>query len=521
MATQHFCGYLKERNKERKVRIAYDRPNKVVINGVQTRFSKFFSEHDKQSTLWALRHAERVVFIDTPPTKVLVETIEALQGKGVEVYVRDHHDVSGEPRTDRDREIRKSANRIRTLLGENAVVSNRSTNPACSSLIREGEFNRKGTVIVADADLDGLTAAMKASGTIFSTLDHDAAVLDGPLSGQSKDTLSPNVYLLTQAMGALPQFDPNNPEIAEEAKTQLFSDFVALCGGDTEARERLEKAVSVYASRVQEAWRLVEDTREVHTGIFLVDTRKSKGWDGATFAKAIENKLEAKVTVLVKASGAIASRHNGVQYQLVVSRAFQDKINLQQCLPEKYVSSPESGIISNTTFILNVSEGVYISEVFPRLKMLLSETNESGKHVEHQMDAFRALRIENLKRLKESYSSTIKNNTLNSTANIVSPKKGDERMVERARRARAERERRATQKKRFTDKSTKKVFKPTAVRSGGQFSRPKQIASTMGERKPTNIGNPVPKGPTGNKQKHTTNPKKLAKIKRKLAQRNK
>ena len=52
---------------------------------------------------------------------------------------------------------------------------------------------------------------------------------------------------------------------------------------------------------------------------------------------------------------------------MAVIKAHQAEINLQELLPSGFVSSPESGIISNTTFLLHVSENVWKETVLPAL----------------------------------------------------------------------------------------------------------------------------------------------------------
>ena len=55
-----------------------------------------------------------------------------------------------------------------------------------------------------------------------------------------------------------------------------------------------------------------------------------------------------------------------------VVKAEQAKINLQELLPTGFVSSPDTSIISNTTFLLHVSENVWNETVLPALKAKLA-----------------------------------------------------------------------------------------------------------------------------------------------------
>lgn len=58
----------------------------------------------------------------------------------------------------------------------------------------------------------------------------------------------------------------------------------------------------------------------------------------------------------------------------------------------------------------------------------------------------------------------------------------------------------------------------TAMRAAGAFRKPEGVAHTAGTRNPTNVGNPNPKGPTGQKGA-VRNDKRRAAEERKLAQR--
>ena len=74
-------------------------------------FGHFFSEQDQSAVLDAIPEnlRVRVVFIDTPPTKFLVGTIKAVnKATGMEVLVRDHHDVT-------DAEVAKGGRPAETL----------------------------------------------------------------------------------------------------------------------------------------------------------------------------------------------------------------------------------------------------------------------------------------------------------------------------------------------------------------------------------------------------------------------
>jgi len=339
----------------------------ISIEKNQVIFSKFFSIGDKDSVLVSVpEDTKRVVFIDTPSTIHLVATIDCLISRGIEVVVRDHHDCPG-PRNPREQEIADAANRVRELIGGNATISNRAAHPACSSLIEVGEFFLEGTVIVADPDPDGLTAAVKALGLDYDGLDVDAAVLDGPRSEQTADRLTPLALLLVKGMATLPQYNAERPQIAEEAKGKLFAEFAAAAGGNAGALESLGRKVEAYEEGVRVAETLAAEATQPVAGVVMVDTVDKARYDLGRLAARMEALPGCRITVVHKDSGPIAGKHGGVQISLAVVKAFQAEINLQEFLLPGFVSSPESGIISNTTFLLHVSEEVWGTQVLPAL----------------------------------------------------------------------------------------------------------------------------------------------------------
>lgn len=344
----------------------------ISISNQPVVMSKFFAPADKASVIAAIPEGtKRVVFIDTPATSHLVATIEELIAKGTEVVVRDHHDVPS-PRNPREEDIAAAANRVRELVGSNATISNRQVNPACSGLIETGEFNGEGTVIVADPDPDGLTAAMKALGSVYDGLDADAAVLDGARSEQTADRLTPVAVLLVKGMATLPPFNPERPAVAEEAKGKLFAEFVSAASGDAAALESLGRKVEAYEAGVRAAEAIAATATQPVAGVVMVNAVGKPRHDLATLTQRLEANSGARVTVVRKDNGPIAGKHGGVQVSLAVVKAHQAEINLQDLLPSGFVSSPESGIISNTTFLLHVSESVWNETVLPALSAKLA-----------------------------------------------------------------------------------------------------------------------------------------------------
>jgi len=344
----------------------------IQIAGNPVVFSKFFSTADKDAVLAAVPEGtKRVVFIDTPSTPHLTMTIESLISRGIEVIVRDHHDVPS-PRNQREQEIHDAANQVRELVGSNAVISDRATHPACSTLIEAGEFSGVGTVIVADPDPDGLTAAMKALGSVYDGLDADAAVLDGARSEQTADRLTPVALLLVKGMATLPPFNPERPHVSEEVKGKLFTEFAAAATGDTVALESLGRKVEAYEDGVKEAEALAATATQPVAGVIMVDSVGKPRHDLTTLTQRLEAVAGAKITVVRKDNGPIAAflvdeQPRGVQISLAVIKAFQAEINLQELLLPGFVSSPGTGIISNTTYLLHVSQEVWDSQVLPAL----------------------------------------------------------------------------------------------------------------------------------------------------------
>lgn len=341
--------------------------------------SKFFAAADRESVLAAVRsHSpRRVVFIDTPATAELVTTVEALKADGIEIHVRDHHDEPN-PGNPRAEQIKVAAQKVREIVGEGARISDRKNHPACSTLVEVGEFSAEGTVLVIDPDPDGLTAGMKALGVTYPELDADAVVLDGGRAGQTADKLSAVAYLFVRAMSTLPPFDANRPQFSEDAKAKLFSDFVAVVQGDSEAHARLQKGVEVYEAGVREAEKLAGTVTDIMPGVAYIDVTTAPRFDLGTLAAKMEGRPGTKVTVQKKAQGPIATKHNGVQYSLAVAKAHQAAINLQDLLNPGFVSSPDAGIISNTSFLLHVSEKVWNEVVLPALKAKLEGWTKTG-----------------------------------------------------------------------------------------------------------------------------------------------
>lgn len=331
-----------------------------TIATVPAIFTKFFAAADREATLSAIpSDTRRVLFVDTPSTPELAETIKALTELGVEVHVRDHH--RGEGRNPEAVEL------VEAVLDERARIVARAEAPGCAALVELGEFAGEGTVIVADPDLDGLTAAMKAAGVSYEGLEQDAEIFD-VRPKQGPDTLTPLGWTVVRALSTLPPFNPKRPEVAENAKRDLFAQFASAASGDTEARAELEAKVAAYEAGVAEAKKLAEGIGAPCAKVAYVDTCGAPRHDLTTLTRAMEA-TGCKVTVVRKDMGPIAAAH-GVQYSLAVVKRYQEEIDLRTLVPAGSESSPAAGLISNTSFLLHCSEKVWEETVLPALREL-------------------------------------------------------------------------------------------------------------------------------------------------------
>jgi len=359
-------------------------------------FARFFDSADV-TKVNPVPNGAWVVFIDAPATEFMVAAVRNLLERGCVVIVRDHHDVP-DPRTSREEEIHAAAGVVRELLGSNTtLISDRATDPACSSLIMRDEFPAEpcgmarsgidcstlgggcggeadpcwradaGYWIVADADMDGLLAAMKARGIVYPELDTDAEVLDGPAAGMTEAALSPMGWLLVRANRALPPFNAPN---FEAEQTRLYCQFAAAVGGDADALEALKERVASFEAMVAEATRLAATATEPLPGVALCDVRQGAQFDLGTLSGALERRPGVKLTAVLKTDGPIAKVH-GEQISLVVAKPFQKEINLLTLIPEGFVSKPESGAIFNVEFMIHVNIKVWEDVILPALRSLL------------------------------------------------------------------------------------------------------------------------------------------------------
>jgi hypothetical protein len=348
----------------------------IKLNSVPTLFIKAFTAIDVEDILEFVRDAnamksqasDKVLFIDTPITTHTIEAVVKLKEEGYRVHFRDHHGIDGEPVNQRDVLVKQGTAKLNELLGDDCTITVRRLHPACSTLVQPGEFE-DAVAIIADPDPDGLTAAMKAVGIHYPELDSDAALLDGEPFLQV--TGSPISQLLAKGAATLPSFDPKDHDKRERATQKLFADWMAAVKGDKRAEERLMSGVTAYDEAVKVAMDLSTSAKEVVPGVVLVDCTDQPVYDVGTLLSTLEKTHDCKITVLRKSLGPIAV-HHGIQYSMAVTKNYQSEINLQKLLPSDVRSDPQFGVITNVSFLLHISEYVWLDQIIPELRRLLT-----------------------------------------------------------------------------------------------------------------------------------------------------
>jgi hypothetical protein len=348
----------------------------LTINKVPTLFIKAFTSSDVQSILDFVRSSAEeyggdsnsVLFIDTPITSATVEAVGKLKSESYRVVFRDHHGIDGEPTNDRERQVSAATGKLRQLLGDDCLITVRRLHPACSTLVSAGEF-RDAVAIIADPDADGLTAAMKAAGITYEGLDDDAAKLDGEPQFQVTGTAISQ--LLAKGIATIPSYDSSKPKERDVAHQKLFTDWVKAVSGDGTARKRLEEGAVVYEEAVKVAESLARTATEIAPGVVLVDVCNKPLYDPGTLNALLEARPNCRVSVIKKSLGPIAAVH-GTQYSLAVAKSFQSSIDLRKLVPGEAASDPETGVISNVSFLLHVSEEIWTNNVLPGLLALQS-----------------------------------------------------------------------------------------------------------------------------------------------------
>jgi len=325
----------------------------IKIGSTELHFAKAFKAEEGSTLVAEITNdgggiaGKRVVIIDHPPTAGLIPLIEGLIVAGAEVHLRDHHGDS-----DRDG---VTVARCRELLGDRSVVTTRSENPACASLVKVGEF--ADAIIIADADQDGVTAALKAAGIIsYAQLESDAAILDGPHTGKTEQALSHIGWKLVRAWGAIPAFGAPN-------RAKVFSDvvhaFVAAAAGDASGMEGLDRLAVEYERKVESAKNLATLATLLSPSIRFLEMPDEAEFDPPTLASELD------IGVLVSGRkvkfGPIAKTF-GVQISLARTKSGERLGVDLSALAEQVFGvrpkdgwKPENGVISNTPFLLHLS----------------------------------------------------------------------------------------------------------------------------------------------------------------------
>lgn len=301
-----------------------------------------------------------VVFLDTPPNRHLLRVVRVCTEMGLRVVVRDHHSPNPDRReswSPREHETETYRQELLWFLKEKdgSQLVDRDHFPGCAQLVGKGEFGPEW-VVVADQDPDGLTSALQARGWDWPGLVQDGAVLDGPPSGRSADTLSPLGWVISRCWAAMPPYDPPKGERREKATLELFDLVTAVVrDGDAAALDNLAAQAEAYEALVDAALLAVSQSSEVAPGVWLWDAIAAGNprIDLSTFTRVMDAK-GAGVTVTRKSDGPIA-QHFGEQYSLAVMASHKESLNLSRLRPDGAENTPEGGCICHTTFLLHVA----------------------------------------------------------------------------------------------------------------------------------------------------------------------
>ncbi len=344
---QIVCRLIEYRRKSRHLHLGvlgYGE-KEMSVNFRNVFFAKAFKAEEGKTLAAEINAAtpvagRRVVIIDHPPTAGLVPLIDGLMTAGAEVYLRDHHG-------DADRDGSTVA-RCREVLADRAVVSTRAADPACASLVGLGEF--RNDIVVADADQDGVTAALKAIGISYPELDQDAAVLDGPAASKTQEALSSLGFAFVRAWGAIPAFGaPNRDKVFVDVVGALAS----AASGDQSGIESLGRLAAEYERKVEESKSLASTATEPFAGFRIVSVPQGAEYDPPTLASAMDTGV--KVSARVVSTGPIAKTF-GAQVSLARTKQGETAgVDLAKLVPIDWARGPEQGVISNTPFLLHLS----------------------------------------------------------------------------------------------------------------------------------------------------------------------
>jgi hypothetical protein len=311
----------------------------------------------KQARLKNAPPGGTVVFIDTPPTLFLTVAVKKLD-----------HDLEDGPATGRTHELRAGAARLRETLGSKAVISSRKRNPSCASLIAPGEF-KEAVAIIVDADFDGWLGAMKALGVTYPELDEDSVILDGPWTSQLAG--SEMSRLLVKAFYALPSFGFDATAFKREFG-DLLTQFTQATQGDTSAQLFLHSRVGAWEKAAKRAAELAKTAKEIAPGAWFIEAAYEPRFDLGRLMSILEANRSCRITIIHRDEGMVAE-YFGTQYTVILAPSEKNEINLHSLLPlGSEACSPQEGVFSNTSFLLELSEAKYQS-FLPELRGYLAK----------------------------------------------------------------------------------------------------------------------------------------------------
>lgn len=206
---------------------------------------------------------------------------------------------------------------------------------------------------LADADQDGITAALKAVGITYPQLDTDAAILDGSVTGKTAEALSSLGFGLVRAWGAIPPFGTPN---RDTVFVKVVEAFVSAIAGE---RAELDRLAVEYEAKVTKTKELAATAIEPFAGFRFVEIPAGVQFDPPTLGAAMDR------GVLISArqvdTGPIAKVF-GSQLSLARTKdGEKDGIDLAALAAEVFGPCPEKGwgpndgVISNTPFLLHLS----------------------------------------------------------------------------------------------------------------------------------------------------------------------
>lgn len=319
---------------------------------ITPKFTKVFSNLEGGALAETVPDGARVMLLDTPPTAGWKTFCESVVSRGGSVFIFDHHAPEGA--TQRDAEISALSAEIGQIIGgPNDYRKTRAEAPGCAQLIKPGVALDGNCIVFADADPDGLVAALRAVDVIWEGQERDAAFLDGGPAGKTRDNLSRVGWMIHQSWEAY----------GAERLQDVFEHVQTIVNRkihNQEAKAFFKGAADLCEEMVTAACRAAAQAREIpgKPGWLLVDLVGVRA-DRPTLDAALGER-NPLVVVSILDTGVIAQNHGGVQFSAARTKAGEAAgINLMTLRPEDVPSSPASGLISNTPFLLHMSSDMF------------------------------------------------------------------------------------------------------------------------------------------------------------------